>query len=249
MKTLALETTPFENSLRNNQELLEKCQRASHDLRSPLSSLNLVLSKIESIPDSHKELIQLSLQRINDIARDLMLDYKLKSNHTSQSETKSTITSIVSSVIKEKKFEYQNYSQIEFKFESHIDPNTLCKIKPCLLQRILSNLVNNSVEAMNSKVGTIKILLFRELNQLRLVVQDDGDGIPENIIPLLGHKMVSFGKAQNSISEPLALSSGNGIGIYSAKKYLQQVGGNLEFFSKVGIGTSVVIQLPIIDSI
>lgn len=246
-RTIISEALIPETNYLQHQELVEKCQRASHDLRSPLSSLNLVLSRIDSLPDSHRELIQLSLKRINDIARDLMFEHRssvstfTSSKKALETEKSCDVNSICKSILMEKTFEYQELSQIQFEFESHLTEGTLVSIKESLLQRILSNFINNAVEAMNFNCGKIKLMLFKDHDQVKILVQDDGQGIPENILHLMGHKMVTFGKTNS----PNAPHSGNGIGVYSAQKYISQSGGSLEFSSKEGLGTSVLIRLPI----
>ncbi len=158
-----------------------------------------------------------------------------------ETEKKCDLNSICKSILIEKTFEYQELSQIQFEFESHLTEGTLVSIKESLLQRILSNFINNAVEAMSSNCGKIKLMLFKDHDQVKILVQDDGQGIPENILHIMGHKMVTFGKT----NKPNAPHSGNGIGVYSAQKYITQSGGSLEFSSKEGLGTSVLIRLPI----
>lgn len=228
-----------------SQLLIEKCQQASHDLRSPLSSLQLVLSRIQGVPESHRELIQMSLKRINDIAKDLMFENRLATNSAASYQDlvpHHSLSKAVRDLVREKAFEFQNYNHIRFKFESHISEDLKAQIPSCHLQRILSNLINNAVEAMPTQQGVIKITLLKERSVVRLCLQDDGIGIPPELLPILGEKMISSGKTNLNQLQ----NSGNGIGVYSAKKMLKKYNGDLEINSQVGLGTTMTLILQIL---
>lgn len=106
------------------------------------------------------------------------------------------------------------------------------------LKRVVSNLINNSAEAIFGS-GTIVVSLekLEGCNQVQISIQDSGEGIPEEILPLLFKKGKTFGK-----------KDGSGLGLYHAKQTVESWGGELFLDSKRNQGTIVKICLPIAAS-
>ena len=102
---------------------------------------------------------------------------------------------------------------------------------PAMLQRILSNLVNNAVQAM-PEGGKIGIDAFQEANNVVIIVQDTGAGIPEAIKPKLFTPLFT------------TKSTGQGLGLVVIKRMIVALCGNVSFESEVGKGTKFIIRLP-----
>lgn len=76
---------------------------------------------------------------------------------------------------------------------------------------------------------------------VEIYIKDSGKGIPRHLIDKLGQAGLSFGKDNSS-------QSGNGLGIYHAKKTVELFGGSLKIDSTEGIGTTVYLLLPLANS-
>ena len=100
-----------------------------------------------------------------------------------------------------------------------------------LLKRILTNLVNNAVQAMQHG-GKLVIHAYREANEAVITVKDTGVGIPEEIKP--------------SLFTPLftTKSKGQGFGLAVVKRLTEALGGTVTYESEVGKGTKFTIRLP-----
>lgn len=108
-----------------------------------------------------------------------------------------------------------------------------------LLDHSFTNVITNAIKY--SKVGTkIKILGKNEKEMLQFQVTDQGIGIPEDDIKNIGQK---FFRAKNTLSV-----SGTGIGLYLTKYFVELHGGSVLLDSKLDIGTTIIINLPIISS-
>jgi PAS domain S-box-containing protein len=107
------------------------------------------------------------------------------------------------------------------------------KTDPALLQRVLTNLVNNAVQAM-PKGGKLSVTGVVENGKLQITVSDTGVGIPEEI--------------QSKVFEPMftTKAKGQGLGLAVAKRLTKSLGGNITFESQEGKGTKFTIELPII---
>ncbi|MBI2193739.1 MAG: XylR N-terminal domain-containing protein [Planctomycetes bacterium] len=96
------------------------------------------------------------------------------------------------------------------------------------------HLLNNAIEAM-SRGGTIRISATVEEGQLRIVVADEGEGIPESIRPHIFD--VFFSTKQ----------SGTGLGLPIALRIIEEHRGNLELMPATAKGTAFAITLPTVE--
>lgn len=106
-------------------------------------------------------------------------------------------------------------------------------VQPKDLKRILSNLLNNSVEASNDG-GRIRVSTDTDGEFCVIEVTDEGAGIPKDVIGKIGTKGFSFGK-----------SNGNGLGLSNAISVVESWGRRVEITSNFSQGTSVTLRLPI----
>ena len=98
-------------------------------------------------------------------------------------------------------------------------------ISPNDLKRVLSNLINNSVEALINEIGKILIVLDESDGFVRLRVFDSGSGIASDVVGKLGEVRVTDGK--------FGTQSGSGLGVYHAKMIVESAGGKISFESPI----------------
>lgn len=195
--------------------------QAAHDIRAPLQLINLKLNQ-ENVLKNDPVLLE-AVSRMNAIANDLLA--KSKINHT---ECK--VIQTIQKIIEEKKF--INKDSVDFKMESNVKELT-SSVDSNQLSRMMSNLLNNAIEAKNS---SIKILVKIELVNDKVIVKikDNGIGIPQDKLSAIRIGKLSYGK-----------KDGNGLGIKHAIEFLDSFGSKLEIDSIEGIGTIVSFSLPV----
>jgi len=190
-----------------------------------VAALSVLSSNLTGISEEDRLILNLAVERINSIAGDLLQHNDKPMPHN--------ILKIVESVVLEKRFELQNRPNVNISFESDSFDDYISEVHDGQFSRIISNLINNSFDSFFSD-GSIKIqLLISSLNYFQIKIIDNGKGIPHDVLANLGSKGFSSGK-----------KSGNGLGLYHAKKMLSNWGGDLLISSQVGHGTEVVITLP-----
>lgn len=99
-------------------------------------------------------------------------------------------------------------------------------------KRILSNLINNSIEAIHSS-GKVIVCLSSDSRMVEICIQDDGCGIPQDMLPSILEHGFSFNK-----------KNGAGLGLAHAKQQIQQIKGEISLQSTINMGTKVTIKLP-----
>ncbi|MFZ4403763.1 MAG: ATP-binding protein [Pseudobdellovibrionaceae bacterium] len=227
-------------------KIADTARQVSHDIRSPLSALNMILTSLHQVAEDKRIVIRTAVQRINDIANQLLE----KSKHMPKSSDDQLITNLsisnnlkiewvaplVDALVSEKRVQFREKQGVSIEAQINQGYGLFARVNSVELKRVLSNLINNSVEALPQSCGNIKIVLGTENEFVRLQIQDDGAGIPPSILEKLGQMGVSHGKE--------GAASGSGLGVYHAKKSIESFGGQMNILSKVGEGTVIGLLLP-----
>tara|TARA_B100000575_G_scaffold283033_1_gene275458 strand:- start:18 stop:1304 length:1287 start_codon:yes stop_codon:yes gene_type:complete len=96
----------------------------------------------------------------------------------------------------------------------------------------LRNFIGNAVKFSKSKV---KISLNSDPNKIEIKINDDGPGIPDDIIKKIGEPYIK------SKSIELNSNAGLGLGTFLGKTLLERQGANLSFRSNNDLGGALVI--------
>ena len=104
--------------------------------------------------------------------------------------------------------------------------------QPSELRAILSNLITNSVEAMGVS-GRVCVTVAHKNGGTIIRVDDNGKGIPKEVLPKLMEMGATFGKP-----------NGMGVGLYHAQRKIEEWGGQIHIDSEEGVGTRVSITIP-----
>jgi signal transduction histidine kinase len=230
-----------------HETMINLASQVAHDIRSPLTGLNMAIGSLSSeISEDKRVLLRAVSNRINDIANQLLI--KSKSIQASKSETLlqveevqqlniELLPTILDLLITEKRIQFQNKPSISISSDFDNGYGAFVKINSNEFKRVISNLINNSLDAFKDNHGEVIISIHSTEKQVTVIVSDNGIGIPKSIIEKLGIKGFSFGKTENN-------DSGTGLGVYHAKTTIESFGGNLKVSSTEGIGTDIIIELP-----
>lgn len=213
--------------------------QVAHDIRSPLAALDMVVKDSSVLPESDRVLVRTAVSRITDIANNLINQYSLVpelNGSSSQSRTPAEphlVSPLIENVASEKRMQYRSRMGLEILAKGEPGSYGLfASIDDSEFKRVLSNLINNSVEAI-SGAGQIAVTLANQGNKIEVSVSDTGKGIPTHLFPQLMKKGASFGK-----------EGGTGLGLYHAKEAVESWGGAIHLESKEGSGTTVRLIFP-----
>ena len=104
------------------------------------------------------------------------------------------------------------------------------------IKQVLLNLTSNAIK-YNRPNGSILIAGNYTDNDLSILVQDSGLGIPEESIPHLFEKFYR-------VRDHEGKATGTGLGLSICKQIIQGHNGRIEVKSQVGIGTSITFYIP-----
>jgi two-component system cell cycle sensor histidine kinase PleC len=105
------------------------------------------------------------------------------------------------------------------------------------LRQAVINLVSNAVK-FTAEGGVIEVRVERATDGVDVVVQDNGEGIPQDKLPII---MEPFGQAESTYART---HGGVGLGLPIVKSLVELHGGRFTIESEFGHGTLARVHLP-----
>ncbi|MDP9047119.1 MAG: PAS domain-containing protein [Bacteroidota bacterium] len=215
---------------------------ASHELKTPITSLKASLQLLERmkdnpVPQMLPKLVSQSsksMQRISTLVEDLLNVTKLNNGNLQLNLSEFNIAELLNDCCNDirLKGEYKLIVEGDSKLRVQADEHQV--------EQVLVNLVNNAVKyASESK--TI-LLLVEKLDQMaKISVKDFGPGISRD---KLKHLFDRYYRATQSDH-----ISGLGLGLYICSEIVKRHGGQIGVESKVGKGSTFWFTIPLADAI
>ena len=207
-----------------------------HEIGNPLNTIKMTLSVLlermgEFSPDKTKDYLDRALGEIDRI------EYLLRLLKNYNYYEKPDLESIdVCKFLK--KFIFIAESDLKRKGVALVleqeDKGVYACADPRALHQVLLNLVANAVDALEATVNPIiRITVEGEKDRVFITVSDNGQGMNKEQLRSLFQPFVTH-KAK-----------GTGLGLVFSRKILIKMGGTIEAYSREGVGTSMVITLPV----
>lgn len=234
----------------NEQEKNRKYEQArtdmiagiSHDLRTPLTaikgSIKGVLDGVVSTPEMQKKFLNTAYKRSGEM--DILLNQlfylsKLETGNMPLEMKNINLTEYLEKYVTNKK-EVLNSKKVELSLNIQ---NNKCNIMmdPEQMQRILDNLIENSMKYSGKTFIHIDITLVRQQECISLIVSDDGIGIEED---KLQHVFEEFYRGDDSRNN----KEGNGLGLYIVKYLVEAMNGTVRAHNENGF--VIEMEFPVI---
>jgi signal transduction histidine kinase len=210
-------------------------KQIAHDIRSPLAALKMLSVGLSGATPQDKELLNLVIGRVDRIA-DTLLEKSVDVGPSSIEDISlEEVIQCIERILTEKRVQYSKHQKIAFRFSNLSKSRQALSLKVrsnrLQFERVLSNLLDNSFQAI-SKVGSVEVILKCSTTSVKLSIQDNGKGIPSEVLEEIGKSKVTFDK-----------KNGNGLGLFHAYQQVQAWGGTIRVTSEKKKGTSVQIIL------
>ncbi|HLX52892.1 MAG TPA: PAS domain-containing sensor histidine kinase, partial [Aquella sp.] len=204
-----------------------------HDIQSPLSSLRGLVNESSSIiPEEERITLRQASRRISDIAQHMLSRYKNEIDENEMAEPV-LVSAAMLEVLGEKRYEHKEVNFIP-NFKPLAD-FAFIQIEPSQFKRMISNLLNNAVEALKNKSdGKIDLRLNANAEWVMITITDNGKGIPQKLID----------KIKKGISVTEGKKRGSGIGLTQVCETVQRNFGEMEVLSSEGVRTSILLKFP-----
>ncbi|MCP4762731.1 MAG: PAS domain S-box protein, partial [archaeon] len=118
---------------------------------------------------------------------------------------------------------------------------------PGMIEHALVNLIQNSIHATSMvKKAKITIRSFHKKKNIYIEIEDNGCGIPEEVLDRIYEPAFTMKGSMDVTGSYKTDIKGTGYGMTNVKKYIEQHKGSITINSKVGNGTKITINLPVI---
>lgn len=227
-----------------DQERRQLIIAISHDLRTPLASLQAMIEalndQVVADPDEIRRYYQAmmrELQRLGSLINDLFELAQIDSGALRLQREKVALGEIAMEAVDAMQPRaHRQRLDLTLSVEGHIPPLSLDK---ACMSRVLLNLLENAVNNTPAG-GRIHVSLGRTGSEAVLKVLDSGTGIAAEDLP---HIWTPFYRGEKS-RKRLADSSGTGLGLAIVKGLVEAHGGTVAASSEPGHGTEVTVALP-----
>ncbi len=215
---------------------------ASHELRSPLTSIKGFIELLQSTENDNLtprqlDFIQIALQstdRLVDLVNDLLDVARIESGQFEISPRSCDLRSTVEEVaalmaprVDEK------HQRLEVQIA---EPRPPALADPARVRQIITNLLTNA-HLYTGEHGTITLRLSGDARSTQIAVSDSGRGMaPEDVRRI-------FDRFYRGSSDERR-SPGTGLGLPIVKSLVDLHGGTIDVRSQVGVGTTFDISLP-----
>ena len=240
MQQLEFSKEELSRSLVKEKELSELKSKfvsiASHEFRTPLSTILSSTYLIEKYPESedqpkrakHLERIVSSVDMLTEILNDFLSVDKIEEGKVQIRTTDFNIREVLNSIIKEIKIILKKRQVIHY----HHKGQTEVTLDPSLLKHIVMNLVSNASK-FTPETGLIEITTVCTNRKIILSVKDTGMGISREDQK---HLMERFFRGGNACD-----IQGTGLGLHIVSKYAELMNGRVECRSELEQGTEFII--------
>ncbi|MCC2644616.1 MAG: hypothetical protein K0R94_394 [Burkholderiales bacterium] len=239
------------HKLEKEKHQLESAQQAqfrkiaaqvAHDIASPIFALQMILPRCDVLPENTRSALSKFSTRIIDITQNFLSQFKQKPEDgitiNGITKTQASVYTELTEIITEKKYEYSNRS---IKFVTEINSSsffTFINVDIDAFKRMMSNLINNSVDALEDREGIITIHLDTIDERVQIIIEDNGKGISQEVRD----------KILNNITITSGKIDGYGIGFSQIRDTLANNEGIFSIDSQLGSGTKITLTFPKIET-
>ncbi|MBI2687817.1 MAG: hypothetical protein HYX27_16020 [Acidobacteria bacterium] len=213
----------------------------SHELRSPLTRLNLSVGKVRReagpLAEPSLERMENEVERLNKLIHQLLLLAQLKHGVQFPMNQQFDLATEVISVCQDAEFEANVAGR-----DLHLESGVSCPMRGCaeLLRGALDNVVRNAIRF--APEGTeVEVHLSQPRPGLaRIVVADRGPGVPESQLAML---FDPFFRVAPAGEMPLQ-RTGSGLGLAIAFEAVKKHDGRIGALNRAGGGLIVTMEIP-----
>lgn len=224
------------------QQIRQFSTDVSHELRTPITAIRGQLEVAmftAHTPEQYQEAILNALQdieRLSQIVRALLLLSQAESGQVVLQKTRLDLASVVRDIVDQ--FQIPAEAQ-QVRLESVLPLECPLAGDRVQIERMLSNLLSNALK-FTPPGGTVRVGLRYDGDDVELVVEDTGCGIPAEALPHIFDRFYRVrGKEEESTPE-----KGLGLGLSFVAWIVKAHGGEIRVESTQGKGSRFIVHLP-----
>lgn len=203
-----------------------------HEVRNPLNSIEGAVYYLqqEYADEPHiaeyMHLIAQQVQRLNRVTSELLDATRTAPPMVQDVELHALIRETLHSLAGE-------FASEDIEIVLELDPTLkTVPVDPLQMRQVLENLIENALQAMESG-GRLSLATHKQGDHLRLIVADEGKGIPQESLEEVKQPFVT------------TRTMGTGLGLSIVDRIVKAHQGSLQIRSVLGEGTRITVTLPL----
>jgi signal transduction histidine kinase len=191
----------------------------THELKSPLASIKLLLQTIQKRSLSKEQILDfidkslLDIERLDDMVENMLLASKIDNRSYSFPKASFNLSVLVDSIVNRLQVTKCDCNQQII--DAEIEPKIEITGDKFALTSVVTNLIENAVK-YSSPCSAVAVKLFSKDDKIYLEVADHGIGIADDEKPRIFDKFYRVG------SEDTRNTKGTGLGLYIVKEVLDK---------------------------
>lgn len=235
-KTTIMLRQVADNSVKDKLNLKDSLGDISHQLKTPLTSITIMIDNILDNPDMNEKTrkkflinIKREILNINFLVMSLLKLSKFDANVVKFNKESVYLKDIIIESIKNVSM-IKELKNITIKVSGDDNIKLLCDFKWQV--ESITNILKNSIEH-TSEYGTVEVNYSENKLYTRILIKDNGKGINSDDLP---HIFDRFYKGKNGSDDSF------GIGLSLSKTIIEKEGGSITVKSTPNIGTIFTIK-------
>lgn len=235
-KTTTMLRQVADNSVKDKLNLKDSLGDISHQLKTPLTSITIMIDNILDNPDMNEKTrkkflinIKREILNINFLVMSLLKLSKFDANVVKFNKESVYLKDIIIESIKNVSM-IKELKNITIKVSGDDNIKLLCDFKWQV--ESITNILKNSIEH-TSEYGTVEVNYSENKLYTRILIKDNGKGIDSDDLP---HIFDRFYKGKNGSDDSF------GIGLSLSKTIIEKEGGSITVKSTPNIGTIFTIK-------
>lgn len=235
-KTTTMLRQVADNSVKDKLNLKDSLGDISHQLKTPLTSITIMIDNILDSPDMNEKTrkkflinIKREILNINFLVMSLLKLSKFDANVVKFNKESVYLKDIIIESIKNVSM-IKELKNITIKVSGDDNIKLLCDFKWQV--ESITNILKNSIEH-TSEYGTVEVNYSENKLYTRILIKDNGKGIDSGDLP---HIFDRFYKGENGSDDSF------GIGLSLSKTIIEKEGGSITVKSTPNIGTIFTIK-------
>ncbi|MDB5198856.1 MAG: two-component sensor histidine kinase [Chitinophagaceae bacterium] len=193
----------------------------THELKTPIAiaKLNLETLQKHKLPEEQQQqLISNTLQeagRLNTLCNNLLLASKIESGDYEITTEKIDVGELVTESVNDFTMRFPKRN-----IDLNVSPGIYLTGDRLLLQMAVNNLIDNAIK-YSGKEEKVEVSVKKENDEVRLLIKDEGKGIPDDEKNKVFIKFYRVGNLHTKEAK------GTGLGLYLTKKIVEQHNGHI----------------------
>jgi signal transduction histidine kinase len=226
------------NSLKQNQiRMQEFIGDASHELRTPLTVIKGYFELLNngegdnSKKQGYIKRINSEILRMQEIINDLLFILEIDESVSSKNQI-----SPISKLVQEQIFDLKNFQPLR-RIESNLESDLVVGMSKFHLEQLLANIFSN-IKRHTPENSQVEVSLSKNGNQVELVIEDAGSGLPNSLYKEGIQVFKRFDKSRSR------QNGGSGLGMTIMDRLVRKNNGEIRLSSSKFSGLKIQIFLP-----